>query len=64
MAREKGSRLCELIREDAHDHGLLDQTRKDPIKGHIEQCERNSEQSAKKQRQALENFGRRVRGED
>ena len=63
MARKKGIRIVELVREEAHAFGWLDQTRKNMLEGNIEQCERNLAKSAEKDKQALEDFGRRVRGE-
>ncbi|MFC1924043.1 hypothetical protein ACFLXA_01580 [Chloroflexota bacterium] len=41
MARKKEIPIVEEMRDYAHNMGVLDQTRKDMLEGHVEQVERN-----------------------
>jgi len=63
MARKEGSPLYEKERKEAHDLGILDQTRTSMLEGSMEQVERNLAKRAKEWEQEVEDVGRRFRGE-
>lgn len=45
MARKEEEPIVEIVRKEAHDAGVLDQTRSNIREGHIEQVTRNIKKS-------------------